>query len=60
MKFCDTAIDVSLKSTSRMQHGAIIIRGNNVVGIGWNKESTHAEANAILQCLQQVLQKPKV
>ena len=56
MDFCNCAIDLSLQSThDRFHHGAILVKGHEIVGRGYNNNSYHAEVNAILQCAQRVL-----
>ena len=56
MKFCNTAIDISTKSTHDVfQHGAVLVKGNEIVGFGYNNQRYHAEVRAILQCVQRVL-----
>lgn len=56
MQFCDNAIDMSMLSTHSQQHGAILVKGNTIVATGYNNDHHHAEAKAIMQCVQRVLQ----
>ncbi len=50
MNFCDQAIDISKRSThSISHHGAILVKGNEVVSVGFNTHQYHAEVNAILK-----------
>ena len=54
---CDCAVKMSLLSDhNRYKHGAILVKGNEVVGRGYNDFTHHAETKAILSCLQRVLQ----
>ena len=56
MQFCNNAIDMSMQSTYSQQHGAILVKGNTIVATGFNDDRHHAEAKAIMQCVQRVLQ----
>ncbi len=57
MQFCKCAVDMSLRSTHSIhQHGAVIVKGKTVVATGYNNEYHHAEAKAIRQCVERVLQ----
>ena len=56
MQFCDNAINMSIQSTCSQQHGAILVKGNTIVATGFNDAHHHAEAKAIMQCVQRVLQ----
>lgn len=54
--FIETAIKVAMKSSMRTKHGAIIVRGNQIISLGYNdyytkqlhgRWSIHAEVSAI-------------
>ena len=56
MKFCECAVNLTRKSTHPVfRHGAILVKGNEIVGTGYNNQFHHAEVKAILHCLQRVL-----
>ncbi len=57
MRFCQCAIEMSKQSTHKMSHhGAVLVKGNQIIARGYNNHRHHAEAKAILQCVQRVLQ----
>jgi len=57
MQFCEFAVDMSLQSTHKLhRHGALLIKGNTIIASGYNNEHHHAEAKAILHCVERVLQ----
>ena len=59
-RFCQCAIEISKQSTHRMSHhGAVLVKGNQIIASGYNNHRYHAEAKVILQCVQRVLQKSK-
>ena len=60
MKFCDCAINESMKSTHDVfQHGALLIKGKEIISVGHNNQFYHAEELAILRCRHRVLYDPK-
>ena len=60
MKFSQYAISESTKSTHDVfQHGALLVKGKDIVATGHNDQFHHAEESVILKCIQGVLHKPK-
>ncbi len=47
MDYCELARDVAQKSLEKMHHGAILIKGNEIISTGYNDYKNHAEENAI-------------
>jgi len=40
IKFIDLAFDVASKSTMKMQHGSVVVKGNKMIASGYNSERT--------------------
>lgn len=58
--FYNLALEMSLKSSaSTSHHGAVIVKGNTVVGMGYNNHAHHAETMAIEKCLYRLLRGSK-
>lgn len=57
MKFVDIAKEVAQnKSTQHVfKHSALLIKGKEIVGIGYNTQLIHAEPKAILDAIWRVL-----
>ncbi len=53
MRYCEIAVKISAKSGHPVhKHGALLVKGRQIIATGYNDENHHAEANAILRCLQ--------
>ena len=53
LNYCKIAYDMSLQSDHPLyQHGAVLVRGKEIVAAGYNSERYHAEAKVIYQCVQ--------
>ena len=57
MEFISIAQDVALKYSTQsvFRHGALVIKGKEIIGIGYNTQKHHAESKAILDALWRVL-----
>ena len=56
MEYYQIALDEAFKSKIFMKHGAVLVRGNEIVSSAPNNEKYHAEVQTVRQCLQRVLQ----
>lgn len=56
MFLCNCALNISNNSCHKVsQHGAVIMKGKEIVAIGCNNENNHAETSAIYKALQRLL-----
>lgn len=57
MEFQNIAVDITYRSDHRLhQHGALLIKGRDIVSVGYNDRYHHAEEKAILNYVERVLQ----